>query len=205
MDFATTAYDGVAYVLYHTRKTVGTYMWMSIYENIRCSSMLAKHTQDLFNRTSFLRSCVKLTIRVSPCPTLAKRVIALGIYYMFTRNQGQVTLAFVHILAALHYNWPQTKFYESQGCKQTSRTGTHDHHLRTVLDVGVVHRVESSLLHGFVNPQTQAEVDIHLTLARIDAAAHYAQALNLAQCNAAFLSGTLTKKRFSGCHLRCYT
>jgi hypothetical protein len=167
--------------------------------------VLTKHAQYFLHRTTFLGAGIQLTVGIGPCPTLAKGVVALGVYDVFAGDTGKVALAFVDVFATLNNYRPQAKFYQAQGCKQTARTGSYDDNCRTAFDRRIVHRLELCFADRFVKPQAQAEVHKHLPLAGIYTATHYPKALYPARPHSTFFCCTLSKKGISGCHLGHYT
>ena len=52
-------------------KFIRTNMRMGIHQNIFCSSMFYQQTQSFFNITTFMRSSIEFTIRISPRTTLS--------------------------------------------------------------------------------------------------------------------------------------
>ena len=75
MHLSTTSDDGLAHILNDTWQFVGTNMRMCIGKNACACSMLTEHIQDFVHATTFLTTCVELTIGIGSCSTLTKAVV----------------------------------------------------------------------------------------------------------------------------------
>ena len=60
--FTSTTDDGIAHRLDDVWQLVRTQMWMSIRQNTRAGSMLAKHIQNLLHIATFLASRIELAV-----------------------------------------------------------------------------------------------------------------------------------------------
>ena len=175
---------------------------MGVAEDICRCSVLAEHAQDFLHRAALLGASVEFAVGVSARAALAKGVVALGVHDVAARDLREVALALMHVLTALHYDGAKAQFNQTQGGKQSARTGTNDDDLRPAFHIGIVHRLEGSRCHGFVNPYAHAQVHEHLALSRIYTAAHNPITADAPRRHTAFGHHLLAKQRIGGGNLR---
>lgn len=178
MDFAATAEDGSANVLDDAREAVGADVRMRIGKDSGGCAVLAEDVKDLLHGAAFLGACVELAVGISPCPTLAKRVVAFGVNNMLARNTGEITFALMNILATLDDDRPQPQLDETQSSEESAWACTHDDDLRTPFHIWIFYALEGFFGHRFINPHASRDVDHDLPLAGIDATLDDTQPLN---------------------------
>ena len=188
MHFATTADDGVSHRLNYLWQSVGSYMWMRIGQNSRRGSMLTEHIQNFVRVATFLAACVQLAVRVSTCSTLTKAVIALSIHFLRFRDQRQVLLSLMHVLAPLQHDGAQSQFYQTQGSKQAARTSSHHDHLRLSLHVGIFRPLVFVVVRLLVHIYANFQIHVYLSLTGINTAFQDSHAVDRPHVNALFVS-----------------
>ena len=201
MHFTTTIDDGVSHRLYHLRQSVCSNMRMGISKDSRRSPMLTKHVEDFVRITTFLASCIELTIRIGTSPTLSETVVTFSIYLLRLGNQSQVLFPLVYVLTSFQYNGAQSEFYQPEGCKQTSRTSTHHNHLGTSFHIRINYPLIFIIMWLFVDICPYFQVYVYLSLAGIDATFQDAYAINCPYVKAIFLSQISFQFVLLRCHL----
>ena len=169
MHLATTTKDGVAHILNDTRQLVCADMRMRISEDIRRGTMLTEHVEYLLDIATLLAAGVELAITIGTCPTLAKTVVALRVNLLRLGNLRQVLLALMHILTTFQHDGAQAKLNQSERSKKSTRTSTHDNHLRLVADIRIIHRNVFIVLRLFVDIDAHFQVDKDSTLTSVNA------------------------------------
>ena len=106
---------------------------------------------------------------------------------MLARYEGNVLAALVHIFAALKHHGTLAKLYQTQGGKESARTGTYHHHTGGTAHILVADGLEVELGRHFVDVGLDGEVDKYGALAGIDAALAYAQGIDGTHIYAALL------------------
>ena len=168
MNFATTIDDRVAHRLNDLWQTVCADMGMGICQDSRRGTMLAEHIQNLVRITSLFTAGIEFAVRIGTCPTLTKAVVALCIYFLRLGDVGQIFLTVMHILASFQNYWAQSEFYQTQGSEETSRTGTHDNHLRLPFHIGIFSSDKFIVVRLFIHIHPHLQVHIYLSLTRVD-------------------------------------
>ena len=106
---------------------------------------------------------------------------------MLARYEGYVLAALVHIFATLKHHGTLAKLYQTQGCKESARTGTYHHHTGGAAHILIADGLEVELGRHFVDVSLDGEVDKNSALAGIDAALAYAQGIDGTHIYAALL------------------
>ena len=198
---ASAAEDGVAHILDDSRQSVGAYMGMGGGEDIGAGSVLAEDGEDAAHITPLGGAGVELAVGVGSCPTLTEGVVALGVDDALTGDEGDVFLALMDIFASLEDDGAQPVLYESQCCEESCGACSYDDDLRLTLDIGIGDLGVGQCGCGLIDIDGESEVDHHLALACIDAAARDAHALYAARGDGQLIGHSLPEQRLGGCHL----
>ena len=188
MHLAAAFQDLVSHSLDDAGQAVGANVRVSVGQNGGRSAELAEHAQNFLYIAALLRSRVEFAVGVGSRAALAEGVVALGVDGVAARNLRYVLAALVHILATFQHHGAAAQFDEAQRCKQAARPCAHHHHPRCALHVGVVHGFVVECRSVFVDKHLEREVDKHLPLAGVDAAASQAQVADGAALHAQRLS-----------------
>ena len=163
--------------------------------------MLAEYIENLLDGAALLAARIQLAVGVGACPTLAETVVALAVHLLRLGNLRQVALALVDILAALQHDGAQTQLYQSQGGKQSARSGTDDDDLRGLVDVGIVRHHVLVLGRLLVDVAAHLQVDEDGALAGVDATAQDAQRRQRAHVEAVLVGQEVAQRLLVGSHV----
>ena len=205
MYLATTAQNGIAHVLDDLRQTVSTDMRMGIGQNGRRSSVLAKHVENLIDITALLGASVELAIRIGACTTLAKAVVTFAVNLLSTGNSCQVLLTVVNILSPFQHNRTQAQLYQSEGCKQTTRSGSYDNNLGTTAHIAILCVLIFIISRHLVDIDTNLQIDKDGALAGINAALQNTHTVASTNVESVLIGQPQLQLLLIGSHLRQYT
>ena len=161
--------------------------------------MLTEYIQDFVHITTLLATGVEFTVRIGSCTSFAKTVIAFRVYLVLTTNLSDIYFSLADILASLYHNGAKAKFYQSEGSKQTTRTGTYNDDLRLSLYIIINSAGELLVLWKFIDVKAYFQVDKNRALARIDASLQYTDCLDGACINSFVLTDEQLDVLFIGC------
>ena len=197
--------DAVAHILDDARQTVGADMGMGGGEDVGAGAMLAEDGEDAAHVAALGGAGVELAVGVGAGTALAEGVVALRVDEALARDEGDILLALMDILAPLEDDGAQASLYQAQGSEEAGGTGSDDDDLGPALDIGVGYLLIGQRRGGLIDIDEQGEVDHDLPLTGIDAAARHPDALDAALGDAQLVGHAPAQQRVGGCHLRGYT
>ena len=140
--------------------------------------VLAEYIQNLVYTSSFLAAGVEFSVGVSSGAPFTKTVIGFRINFVFPADACQVGLAVAYVLSAFHNDRAQSEFDQTQGCKQSSRSGTYYDDLRFSFHIGIFGMHKFVIFRHFVDEYQYFQIDVNGPLACIDASLQDAYGLN---------------------------
>ena len=193
VDFAATFDNLIAHILYHARQLVRTNVWMCIDKNIGRGSKLAENAENLIGVASFLAARIEFPVRISPCATFSKGVVALGIYFVLARDEGNIFAPFANIFSALEHHGAQSELDEAQGGKESTRTCAHHNDALGVGNILIRHLLIIESWRLFIDVYIERKIHENGTLARIDAPLANVNGLDSAPIASEFASHIFTQ------------
>ena len=161
------------------REAIGADVGMGVGENVGGGAVLAEDAEDARHVAALLGTSVELTVGEGPGPAFAEGIVALGIDTARTGDGGNVLLTAVDIASALEHHGAHAEFDESQGGKESCGACADHDGLRRLRDIAIANGGIGEFGGLFAHPNLHAEIDHHVALARVDAAAHNAHLRDL--------------------------
>jgi len=177
--FSATVENGLAHIFDDMRKAVGTDVGMCIGEDGWTGAMLHEDLQDAVGIAAFLATRVEFAVTISSCPTLAKGVVAFGVYPLLGADACQVFLALAHIFSSFYNDGLQAQLDETKSCEQSARPCTDHNDGRTVADITIDIRFEVHQRRFLTDICPHSEIDENHALTGIDTAADDTDSLSL--------------------------
>ena len=204
-NLTTATNNGVAHVLNDPWQSVGTYVRMSIGKDVCRCSVLTENVKNLIYRPTLFGTRIEFAVRVGSRPTLTEAIVAFRVNSLVLANECQILLSFVDVFASFHDNRTQSQLNESQGSKQSARTGSHDNDLWALADIVIRCSYVFIILWLFVDIDTNLQINKNSTFTGIDATFEDADAGDGALVKALFCSKIAAKCLFIGCNMRLYS
>ena len=198
---SATGEDGVSHVFNHPRQLVGSDVRMRVYQDRCACSVLAEHVQNLVHAATLLAARIQLAVGVSSRTSFTETVVRFRVHLVFTADAGKIRLAVAHVLSALHHHRTQSQLYQTQGSKQTARSGSHHNHLRLSLHVAVFRPYKLLLGRRFVDEHLYLQVYVNRPLAGVDAPFQYPYGVYGTNVEPLFTAHVLLDMLFAGCLL----
>lgn len=176
--FPTTTENGLSHTFNDLRQAVGANVWMSVGQNGCAGTVLAKHAKYFLHTATFLRACIKFSVRVGSCPTLAETIVAFRVNTLCLFYLGQVFLSIVNILSTLNHDGTQTQFNESECGKESTRACTYHQDSIRRRHIWILNRQELIVLRLLIDIQPSRNVYIDGSVTGVDRAlqnAHMSQ------------------------------
>ena len=166
----TAAAYGLTHIFNHAGQLIGTDVRMRIAQ-YRCRrSVLAEYIENLIHITTLLAARIEFAIRVGTCTALTKAIVALGVNGVFARDTGNISLAGMYILSALHHDGTAAQLDKAQGSKESTRTSAHHDDFRSLIYHRVVGLGVFIIGRQLIDVESHSKVDKDCALASIDAA-----------------------------------
>ena len=187
------------------REAIGADVGMGVGENIGGGPVLAEDAEDARHVAALLGAGVEFTVGECPGAPLAEGVVALGIDTARTGDGGNVLLAAVDIASALEHHGAHAQLDEAQGGKESCGAGTDHDGLRGLRNIAVANGGIGEFVGLLPHPNLHAEIDHHVALARVDAAAHNAHLRDLTGGDAEVFGHRFAQSRRIVGHFRTHT
>ena len=120
---------------------------------------------------------------------------------MLTTDLGDIHLSFAYILASFHHNRAKTMLNQAEGCKQSTRAGTHHDDLWLSFHILISGANELLVLWHFVDVNAHFQVHEDGALTGIDASFQYTDCLDGPCINSLVLADERLDVLFIGCLL----
>jgi len=199
VDFSATFQYCVPHVLNDPREFIRSDVRMCVDQDGSAGPVLAEYIQNLVYTSSFLAAGVELSVGVSSGAPFTKTVIGFRINFVFPADACQVGLAVAYVLSAFHNDRAQSEFDQTQGCKQSSRSGTYYDDLRFSFHIGIFGMHKFVIFRHFVDEYQYFQIDVNGPLACIDASLQDAYGLNGTDVYSLFTADILFDTLFAGC------
>ena len=180
----------LSHILNDDRQFVCAYMRMCVCKNVCRGTKLTEHVENLLYIASFLTSGIEFTITICTSPSFSETVVRLIIHFLFGFDTGEILLSFTYILSALNDNRTKAMLYKAKGSKETCRSLTHHNNLLAIAHIRVFCHGICKVCRFLINVCTNGEVDIDLTLTRINATTDNTNSLD-GTCINTFLFGNI--------------
>ena len=193
MHLTARRFDLFAHTLDDAGQAVGADVGMGIGEDVGAGTMLAEDAEDALHVAALFRARIEFAIGEGSCPTLSEGIVALAVDDVVAGDSGDVFFTAIYVASTFEDDGAHPEFYESEGCKESSGSCSHNDGLGRGTDIAIVDALERQGGGVFVDEDLEGEIDHHLSLSRIDATLDGADGMNLLRVDSKTLGNICTE------------